>query len=49
MCVTCALPKQMISRSHRVTEVHENEMGTLIVDCAVHLHQDLGPGLLAKP
>ena len=26
--------------------MHENEIGTLIVDCAVHLHQDLGPGLL---
>ena len=24
----------------------ENEIGTVIVDCAVHLHQDLGPGLL---
>jgi PD-(D/E)XK nuclease superfamily len=26
--------------------MHENEIGTLIVDSAVHLHQDLGPGLL---
>jgi len=26
--------------------MHENEIGTTIVDCAVHLHQDLGPGLL---
>jgi len=26
--------------------MHENEIGTLIVDCAVRLHQDLGPGLL---
>jgi len=24
----------------------ENEIGTEIVDCAVHLHQALGPGLL---
>jgi GxxExxY protein len=24
----------------------ENEIGTLIVDSAVHLHRDLGPGLL---
>jgi GxxExxY protein len=24
----------------------ENEIGTIIVDCAVHLHQALGPGLL---
>ena len=26
--------------------MHENEIGTAIVDCAVHLHQDLGPGPL---
>gem|GEM_PF-2418973 len=39
-------PGQIISRSHSVTEMHENEMGTLIVDSAVHWHQDLGPGLL---
>jgi GxxExxY protein len=26
--------------------MHENDIGTVIVDCAVHLHQDLGPGLL---
>jgi len=26
--------------------MHENEIGTLIVDSAVHLHQALGPGLL---
>nr|MDA3961435.1 GxxExxY protein [Planctomycetota bacterium] len=24
----------------------ENDIGTVIVDCAVRLHQDLGPGLL---
>ncbi len=24
----------------------ENEIGTIIVDCAVKLHRDLGPGLL---
>ncbi len=24
----------------------ENAIGTVIVDCAVKLHQDLGPGLL---
>ena len=35
----------MISRSHGVTERNDNETGTLIVDRAVHLHQDLGPGL----
>ena len=26
--------------------MHENEIGTAVVDCAVHLHQDLGRGLL---
>lgn len=26
--------------------MHENDIGTVIVDCAVQLHQDLGPGLL---
>ncbi len=26
--------------------MHENDIGTIIVDCAVQLHQDLGPGLL---
>lgn len=26
--------------------MHENEVGTVVVDCAVQLHQDLGPGLL---
>jgi GxxExxY protein len=26
--------------------MHENDIGTVIVDCAVHLHKDLGPGLL---
>ncbi|HEY5563988.1 MAG TPA: GxxExxY protein, partial [Rhodothermia bacterium] len=24
----------------------ENEIGTIIVDCAVRLHKELGPGLL---
>ena len=26
--------------------MHENEIGTIVVDSAVRLHQDLGPGLL---
>jgi len=26
--------------------MHENEIGTVIIDCAIHLHQALGPGLL---
>jgi len=37
---------QILSRSHGGTEMHENEIGTLIVQSAVQLHQDLGPGLL---
>jgi len=26
--------------------MNENEIGAIVVDCAVHLHQALGPGLL---
>jgi GxxExxY protein len=26
--------------------MHENEIGSVVVDCAVALHQELGPGLL---
>ena len=26
--------------------MHENDIGSVIVDCAVELHRDLGPGLL---
>lgn len=26
--------------------MHENDIGTVIVDCAVRLHQELGPGLM---
>jgi len=26
--------------------MHENAIGTIVVDCAVELHRDLGPGLL---
>jgi PD-(D/E)XK nuclease superfamily len=26
--------------------MHQNEIGTIIVDCAVKLHKNLGPGLL---
>ena len=26
--------------------MNENEIGTIVVDCAVRLHRDLGPGLL---
>ncbi|NOY30350.1 MAG: GxxExxY protein [Planctomycetes bacterium] len=26
--------------------MHENEIGTIVIDSAVHLHRSLGPGLL---
>lgn len=26
--------------------MHENEIGTLVVDCAIQLHRDFGPGLM---
>lgn len=26
--------------------MHENEIGSVVLDCAVALHRDLGPGLL---
>lgn len=26
--------------------MHENEIGKIIIDSAIHLHRDLGPGLL---
>ena len=26
--------------------MHENEIGSIIIDSAVYLHKDLGPGLL---
>jgi len=35
-----------LSQSHGDAEMHENEIGTAVLDFAVHLHQDLGPGLL---
>ena len=34
------------SRSHKDTEMHENEIETVVVDGAVYLYPDLGPGLL---
>jgi len=34
-----------LSQSHGDTEMHEKEIGVVVVDFAVHLHQDLGPGL----
>ena len=39
-------PRQINSVGHRVTWRQGNEIGTWIVIGAVHLHQDLGPGLL---
>jgi hypothetical protein len=27
-------------------KMNENEIGAIVVDCAVKLHQELGPGLL---
>jgi hypothetical protein len=38
-CATKFAPGQIISRSHRVTEMHENEIGTLAVDSAVPSHE----------
>ena len=35
-----------LSRRHKDTEMKENDIGTIIVDCAVELHRNLGPGLL---
>jgi GxxExxY protein len=41
---------RILSRRHEDTEiwrtVNENDIGTLVVDCAVKLHRRLGPGLL---
>ncbi|MFO1498651.1 MAG: GxxExxY protein [Verrucomicrobiota bacterium] len=34
------------SRRHGDTEMNENGIGTIVVDCAVELHRDWGPGLL---
>ena len=33
-------------KSQKKTEMTENEIGKIIVDCAVRLHKELGPGLL---
>jgi hypothetical protein len=35
-----------LSRRHEDTEMKENEIGTIIADCTLELHRDLGPGLL---
>ena len=41
-----ACDDKKISQRHKDTEMKENEIGTIVVDCAVKLHRDLGPGLL---
>lgn len=33
-------------KPQKMTEMTENEIGKIIVDCAVRLHKELGPGLL---
>ena len=38
--------KDSLSQRHKDTEMKENDIGTIIVDCAVELHRNLGPGLL---
>ena len=35
-----------LSRSYGDTEMNENQIGTIILDCAVQLHRTLGSGLL---
>jgi GxxExxY protein len=41
---------RILSRRHGDTELrremNENEIGTIVVDCAVKIHMELGPGLL---
>ncbi len=34
--------------SHKGTKMNENEIGKIVVDCAVRLHMEIGPGLLNK-
>jgi len=38
--------KKRRGRKEGKKEMDENQIGTIIVDCAVRLHQALGPGLL---
>ena len=38
--------KAGISQRHKDTKMNENEIGKIIVNRAMHLHQALGPGLL---
>ena len=47
---SCAILLTYLSETqrHADTRMHENEIGTIIVDMAVNLHRDLGPGLLER-
>ena len=38
--------ERWLARRHKGTEMNENAPGTILVDCAVELHRELGPGLL---
>ena len=44
--ITVAAAECSLSRRHGDTEMNENEIGSIIVDCAIQLHKALGPGLL---
>jgi hypothetical protein len=37
---------RILAQSHKATKImNENEIGKIVVDCAVNLHKELGPGL----
>ena len=38
--------KVRLTRRHKGTKIDENEIGATIVDSAINLHRELGPGLL---
>ncbi len=44
----CEYMSRYIIRNHQMEEwpMTENEIGKIVVDCAVKLHMELGPGLL---
>ena len=37
-----------LSRRHQGAEMTENEIGTVVIDCAIELHRNLGPSLLEE-
>jgi len=38
---------RILAQSHIATKImNENEIGEIVVDCAVNLHKEFGPGLL---